>query len=306
MPERLRKYINQGLENKGLQKKHLVLDLTNSKSQYYRFINAEARPPQEFVEQLVEKLDLDVDVFWQLFTEVEATVLKENIRKSEALPHKEHQFEPVRANFALRGVSNFLMDTTNAKDKTTTVLKFSALLIGGFWFYGQLQNGAGESAPTIVMDNVALFPRINGDNSLFIRDVTIADGSPIPMDTWYEKVWRIKNTGKVTWQDRYLQRITPIKNSLCKSPVKVPIAKTLPGHEVDIKVKFLTQKWPGSCRTDWKMVDNEGELYFPNLYGLMSIVHVMEPKAVTGLPASIDDQHKRAGSGKGFDVGVGK
>jgi hypothetical protein len=56
----------------------------------------------------------------------------------------------------------------------------------------------------------------------------------------------------------------------------VPIPDTQPGETIDISVTFKTPHLPGSCRTDWKTSDDRGNLYFPNMHGLFSIVNVVE------------------------------
>jgi len=55
----------------------------------------------------------------------------------------------------------------------------------------------------------------------------------------------------------------------------VPIPETLPGETVDIAVTFTTPYLPGSCRTDWKTADKDGNLFFPDMHGLYSIVVVV-------------------------------
>ena len=113
------------------------------------------------------------------------------------------------------------------------------------------------------------------DSTLFIKDVTIPDGTSIPINTEYEKIWRVKNTGKVVWKDRYLTRMTAASSLVCASPSRVPIPETLPGQTIDIAVTFKTPYLPGSCRTDWKTTDKDGNIFFPDMHGLYSVVVVV-------------------------------
>lgn len=45
------------------------------------------------------------------------------------------------------------------------------------------------------------------DSSEFIRDVTIPDGSILNSGEKFTKIWEIRNTGNVAWQNRYLTRL---------------------------------------------------------------------------------------------------
>ena len=48
----------------------------------------------------------------------------------------------------------------------------------------------------------------------FIKDVTIPDGTPIPINTRFTKTWRVQNIGTVPWKEKHLKRITPQDLSL--------------------------------------------------------------------------------------------
>lgn len=119
-------------------------------------------------------------------------------------------------------------------------------------------------------------PLVFGDRSLFIKDVTIPDGTPIKIHSKFKKIWQIKNVGTVVWKNRYLARTTTTSKLLCQSMNRVPIPETLPNHTVNIEVDFVAPAMPGSCRTDWKMATARGELFFPNLHGLFSIVTIID------------------------------
>ncbi|MCP4325241.1 MAG: hypothetical protein GY787_26035, partial [Alteromonadales bacterium] len=68
---------------------------------------------------------------------------------------------------------------------------------------------------------------------------------------------------------------------VCYSEDMIPIKNTLPNEDVDISVQFTSPYLPGSCRTDWKMVDRFGNVFFPNLHGVYSIVHIVSESSRT-------------------------
>jgi len=118
-------------------------------------------------------------------------------------------------------------------------------------------------------------PLIPCDDSRFIADVTIPDGTAVRAKHTFVKTWEIENSGLVPWQGRFLQRQGLLQGpGLCTSVPRVPIPTTLPGHDVKISVTFTAPSLPGSCRVDWKMTDKAGQPYFPGLGGLYVVVNI--------------------------------
>ncbi|MEV1116140.1 NBR1-Ig-like domain-containing protein [Actinosynnema sp. NPDC049800] len=131
------------------------------------------------------------------------------------------------------------------------------------------QRGAG-AAPS--------YP-IPGDESTFIADVTIPDGTVMPPKFIFEKVWRIKNTGSVPWVGRRLARDGAAGGyGVPHSPAYVTIPDTMPGEEVDISVPVRSQPLEGTSQARWKMVDGHGWKFFPSQYpfGLFMTIVVRE------------------------------
>ena len=122
--------------------------------------------------------------------------------------------------------------------------------------------------------------RILGDSTSFIKDVTIPDGSYVLINSNFKKIWRLKNSGIVPWEDRYLMRITPFSDANCKSDAMVSIKNTSVGEEVDIEVDFTSMDLVGSCRTDWKMADKDKNIFFPNKHSMFSEVNVTNNKSL--------------------------
>lgn len=102
------------------------------------------------------------------------------------------------------------------------------------------------------------------DRSIFIRDVTIPDGSVLEVNQQVTKSWELQNGGLVPWSNRFLQRQGPHEaKGRLRSPVRVPIPTTLPGESCIISVDLVAPAAPGSCYAEWKMVDEHGAFCFP-------------------------------------------
>lgn len=98
------------------------------------------------------------------------------------------------------------------------------------------------------------------DDSQFEGDITYPDGSLVPPDSSFTKVWRIRNTGTVPWANRFLARVN---DEPCQAPKAVAIPQTRPGEAVDIAVTVRTPSTPGRCKIYWKMADEQGRTLFP-------------------------------------------
>jgi transcriptional regulator with XRE-family HTH domain len=120
---------------------------------------------------------------------------------------------------------------------------------------------------------------IPGDASTFVADVTVPDGTIMPPYFKFEKIWRIRNSGTVPWNGRWLaRRGAPAGHGIPHSQHRVPIPETPCGEEVDIAVQVMSQPLAGASQAHWKMVDVNGWECFPDRYpdGLVLSIEVRE------------------------------
>ncbi|HEX4058104.1 MAG TPA: NBR1-Ig-like domain-containing protein [Galbitalea sp.] len=111
--------------------------------------------------------------------------------------------------------------------------------------------------------------QIPGDESGWVRDVTVPDGSIFRPGVAFVKTWRIRNAGTVAWHDRYLRRMgVPAGHGIISSPILSPIPDALPGEEIDVSVSCIAQAHEGSSVAVFKMSDADRNLYFPTRYGV--------------------------------------
>ena len=131
-----------------------------------------------------------------------------------------------------------------------------------------------SSAPTAAADPPVVGPRVPGDNSEFVADLTYPDRSPVLTGQHFIKKWELKNIGSVSWVNRYL---IPDGSSTgrCAYPPKVKIPATYPGQTVVISVPVTASSTVGLCLVTWKMVDAAGALYFPGEIGIWFEVQVI-------------------------------
>jgi transcriptional regulator with XRE-family HTH domain len=157
-------------------------------------------------------------------------------------------------------------------------------------FYEARFNADGQLWSTFIQVVAGLRPRqrsgravageypLPGDESTFVADIT-PDAVIMPPGFGFEKIWRIRNTGTVTWAGRWLRRIGPPSGlGIPSSPLQVKIATTMPDQTVDITVPMRAHIHPGTAEVHWKMVDDDGYEFFPDRYpeGIFTTVIVRD------------------------------
>jgi len=244
MPKDLSEALSEAKTRRGVFSKTIIWESGVSKSQFYRIVKGKEAPSVETKNRIAKSLGIDGAQFDDLF------------ERSKL----EHQTSSL-------GTSD--NKTALKSDKVLIYSGVGIVLVGLAVVTANLVH-----RPNLlpVETNVV----VEDDKTLFIKDVTIPDGTSIPVNTTFVKTWRVKNIGNVVWKDRYLKRITPLSTHICSSPAMVPIPETKPGETIDISVTFKTPHLPGSCHTDWKTSDDRGNLYFPDMHGLFSIVTVVD------------------------------
>ena len=238
MPQNLSAAMQAVKKRKNVLSKQIIGESGIGKSQFYRILNGQETPSPESKKKISDALGIEISEF--------------DILYARSIPNQS----------ADENSSNLI------RKPIFIILILSALMVGliGLMML-RTQTSKDVDADTSI--------KVQNDSTLFIKDVTIPDGTSIPINTRYEKIWRVKNTGTVIWKNRYLKRVTPASDLVCASPAMVPIPETLPGQTINISVTFMTPHLPGSCRTDWKTSDKRGNLYFPEMHGLFSVVNVV-------------------------------
>lgn len=135
--------------------------------------------------------------------------------------------------------------------------------------------------------------RKRGDQSAFVRDVTVPDGHQVSPGQRFVKTWEMQNVGCIPWEGRFLQcldeelvvytrtgEMLELAHNLIPSSRMVPIPLTPPGELVQISVEFTAPEPPGTVLSYWKSVFEDGSLCFPEARGLWVKVRVCQ--ALTG------------------------
>lgn len=122
-----------------------------------------------------------------------------------------------------------------------------------------------------------------GDASEYLSD-TVPHGTVLKPGAWFDKTWRIRNSGSVPWQGRVLERQGPLTGpGLITSERYYPVPDTLPGKQAEITVRLKAPTYWATSIAYFKMAHGEGEpLCYPTSgqLGLDVLIRVAEQPAL--------------------------
>jgi hypothetical protein len=90
------------------------------------------------------------------------------------------------------------------------------------------------------------------DNSAFVADVGVPDGTEFDPGTPFTKIWRLRNTGTCTWDLNYELVFVGGSKLGASDAVRLPQV-VAPGQTVEISVPMVAPNEPGTYRGEWQM-----------------------------------------------------
>jgi hypothetical protein len=113
--------------------------------------------------------------------------------------------------------------------------------------------GAGAGAST------------GGDNSQYVADVTIPDGTNFSSNESFVKTWRVQNTGTSTWTTSY--SLNFVSGAPMTSTTKVALPQEVgPGQTLDISVNLTAPAEPGNYQGFWQLSNAQGTVFGVQIY----------------------------------------
>lgn len=98
------------------------------------------------------------------------------------------------------------------------------------------------------------------DAAQFLADVTYPDGSIIPRNTTFVKIWRIKNVGTCTWSTSYALIFSGGDGMSAPTTVGMP-GSVAPGQYIEIPVTMVSPGNDGKYRGYWKIRNAAGATF---------------------------------------------
>ena len=124
----------------------------------------------------------------------------------------------------------------------------------------RLYLGSVEGSATMVAEDPPSFDAVAStcrDDAEFISDVTVPDGTPFAPNTFFQKTWRLRNTGNCTWDASY--RLTFLSGDRMFGPRSAPMDEPVqPGEEVEVSVMLIAPESAGTYQGQWQLFAPDG------------------------------------------------
>jgi hypothetical protein len=150
-----------------------------------------------------------------------------------------------------------------------------ATLNGLYTASAQTQAAAGTATPGLPQPTVTLAGSPTATNppatqapsstsrcdaAQFLADVTYPDGSIVPRNTTFVKIWRIRNVGTCTWTTSYALVFSGGDGMNAPATVAMP-GSVAPGQYIEVPVTLASPNTDGKYRGYWKLRNASGALF---------------------------------------------
>ncbi len=114
------------------------------------------------------------------------------------------------------------------------------------------------------------------DNSAYIKDVTIPDGTSMNPGQKFTKTWLVSNTGTCTWTATYK---IGFGFGEAMGGAMTPIGKSVePGGQAEVSVELTAPAKSGSLTSNWRLFNDKGEAFGT---WLSAVIQVSGPTAAS-------------------------
>jgi len=122
------------------------------------------------------------------------------------------------------------------------------------------------------------------EDSAFVQDVTIPDGTQLAVNQHFTKTWRVLNTGSCTWLTTFYLGFAYGEQMGGQAKVALPAAVAA-GQTVDLSVSLTVPNKTGQLTGVWALFDDKGNTIGKNLTVVVT-VGVPSPTATIGATAT--------------------
>mmetsp|Transcript_10101 Transcript_10101/g.9052 ORF Transcript_10101/g.9052 Transcript_10101/m.9052 type:complete len:529 (-) Transcript_10101:103-1689(-) len=99
----------------------------------------------------------------------------------------------------------------------------------------------------------------------YIRDITFPDGTCIPPNTAFEKIWLIRNDGTIDWANGTV--LIPTEgDQLCDSSKQVIVPSLKAGEEGDITIQLVSPGTSGRFTSNFRLKSPDGSIFGQRLW----------------------------------------
>ena len=108
----------------------------------------------------------------------------------------------------------------------------------------------------------------------FLADTNIPDGSKCLANKKFQKIWLIKNTGKLEWSEKFPVNLVCIGGNIrcVDEKESVRVRNTSTGESTNVAANLIAPDAPGEWFTEWALVCRNGYQFGPRLWCSIVVV----------------------------------
>lgn len=126
-------------------------------------------------------------------------------------------------------------------------------------------------------------PTSSCNNSLWVSDITVPDGTPMAPGQTFTKTWLVKNVGTCTWTPTFKVGFGGI--GVPMGGQATAIGKTVkPNEQIEISVNLVAPNTSGDLQSYWKLQDDSGVFFGTYLTVVIKVAGPTATKADTPTP----------------------
>lgn len=123
------------------------------------------------------------------------------------------------------------------------------------------------------------------DDSIYVSDVTIPDGTVLAPGESFTKTWRFQNTGTCAWSTSY--SIVYVSGDAMSGSATALSAATSSGSTLDVSIEMVAPSTAGSYTGYWKLQNASGATFGEAVY--VQIVVSSSVATLTPTPTATDE-----------------
>ncbi|MBI5031985.1 MAG: hypothetical protein HZB51_15750 [Chloroflexi bacterium] len=213
-------------------------------------------------------------------------VVDGNVVRSDPSPQPQSSFTVTQAWTATPGTHTITVRATNAVNVTsdpatiTVVVQAAAETPAATATLAASPTPAATQSPTpapttaatqtSVAPTATTVPGTCANNSLYLADVTVPDGTVLATNQPFNKIWRVRNTGTCDWSTGYTLALIGGEAMTTTTTIALPAAAA--GATVDVLVPMVAPTTPGSYTNIWRMRTANGTLFGTRLTTVINVI----------------------------------
>lgn len=169
-------------------------------------------------------------------------------------------------------LTQLVLSTPSTTPEPATTTPDPALTVAAQTLEAQLTQQALLTLTPVASLTVTSAPTTSlADLAVFVKDLTIPDGTDLEPGTSFTKTWRLRNAGATTWTTSY--SLVFISGDKLGDTTSVALEVSVPpGEIVDISVDLVAPTVEGTYTSYWKMLNAAGQFFNDPVYVQIDVV----------------------------------